>query len=215
MKNPYSVLGVSESASDEEITKAYRKLAKKYHPDLNPGDQTAAEKMSEINAAYDSIKNGSWKASQTSSSQYGYSGGYYSGSGYYGNNENGGKNYDRNTVYNAIKSCILSGRFHEALQLLSYVSEKDAMWYYYSAIANYRIGNTVTALNHIKIALSMEPDNTEFQRVFQRIQSGSEAYSQRQTGFTIPTGIFRYCAGLCLARLVCRIFQSFLVCFCH
>ena len=54
--NPYDVLGVSPDASDEEITKAYKRLAKKYHPDLNPGDQAAAERMGQINRAYDDIK---------------------------------------------------------------------------------------------------------------------------------------------------------------
>lgn len=52
------MLGVPSGASKEEVTKAYRKLAKKYHPDLNPGDEQAAKKMAEINAAYDSIMNG-------------------------------------------------------------------------------------------------------------------------------------------------------------
>lgn len=56
--DPYKVLGVPSNSSKEEVTKAYRKLAKKYHPDLNPGDDTAAKKMSEVNAAYDSIMNG-------------------------------------------------------------------------------------------------------------------------------------------------------------
>lgn len=55
--DPYQVLGVSPGASEEEIKQAYRRLAKKYHPDLNPGDQTAARKMNEINEAYDAIKN--------------------------------------------------------------------------------------------------------------------------------------------------------------
>ena len=57
-RDPYSVLGVPSGASKEEVTKAYRKLAKKYHPDLNPGDEQAAKKMAEVNAAYDSIMNG-------------------------------------------------------------------------------------------------------------------------------------------------------------
>ncbi|HXG79048.1 MAG TPA: DnaJ C-terminal domain-containing protein [Methyloceanibacter sp.] len=48
----YSVLGVAKSASAEEITKAYRKLAKKLHPDLNPGDKAAEEKFKKVNAAY-------------------------------------------------------------------------------------------------------------------------------------------------------------------
>lgn len=58
IENPYKVLGLEPGASEEEVTKAYRTLAKKYHPDLNPGDTAAAEKMSEVNAAYDMIKNG-------------------------------------------------------------------------------------------------------------------------------------------------------------
>ena len=49
--DPYKVLGVSRDASDEEIKQAYRRLAKKYHPDLNPGDQEAARKMQEIGRA--------------------------------------------------------------------------------------------------------------------------------------------------------------------
>src|ERR1700693_4662197 len=51
MKAPYSVLGVAKTAPAEEIKKAYRKLAKKYHPDLNPGDKKAEEKFKEVSAA--------------------------------------------------------------------------------------------------------------------------------------------------------------------
>ena len=52
MNDPFSVLGVSSSATEDEIKAAYRKLAKKYHPDLNPGDATAEKKMREVNEAY-------------------------------------------------------------------------------------------------------------------------------------------------------------------
>ena len=101
-KDPYSVLGVSKGATDAEIKSAYRKLTKQYHPDLHPDDPTCAEKMSEVNAAYDLIKDADsrrkYEDSQTihpgsgygyGSSPYGSYGSYgqsgYSGYGGYGN----------------------------------------------------------------------------------------------------------------------------------
>src|SRR6188474_2296152 len=53
MTDPYTVLGVGRTASDEEIRKAFRKLAKKHHPDLNPGDKAAEAKFKEISQAND------------------------------------------------------------------------------------------------------------------------------------------------------------------
>src|SRR3954467_1951800 len=50
-KDYYKTLGVSKTASQDEIKKAYRKLAVKYHPDKNPGDKKAEEKFKEINEA--------------------------------------------------------------------------------------------------------------------------------------------------------------------
>ena len=59
MNDPYTTLGVSRTASDEEIKKAYRELARKYHPDNyvnNPLADLAQDKMKEINEAYDAIE---------------------------------------------------------------------------------------------------------------------------------------------------------------
>lgn len=56
--DPYQVLGIPPSASQEEVKRAYRNLAKQYHPDLHPGDAAAAQKMNAINAAYAQIRNG-------------------------------------------------------------------------------------------------------------------------------------------------------------
>ena len=71
IEDPYKVLGVSPDASDEEIKRAYRKLAKQYHPDLNPGDEVAAKKMQQVNAAYEQIKNP--EKAQQRPGGYGYS----------------------------------------------------------------------------------------------------------------------------------------------
>jgi len=55
VKDPYATLGVSRTASAEEIKKAYRKLAKKLHPDMNPGDKKAEERFKDVSAAFDVV----------------------------------------------------------------------------------------------------------------------------------------------------------------
>ena len=104
VKNPYSVLGVSETATDEEIRAAYRNLAKKYHPDLNPNNPEAARRMNDINVAYDQIKSAdkraAYRASQAQQTYYQQGTGtnnpfqsyYRTGHGYYGGSYTGGGN---------------------------------------------------------------------------------------------------------------------------
>ena len=95
--DPFTVLGVSSSASEDEIKSAYRKLAKKYHPDLNPGDKSAEEKMKEVNEAYTralqirktghdpySDPYGSFRGSSYGGSSYGGYGSPFGRSGPYG-----------------------------------------------------------------------------------------------------------------------------------
>ena len=164
--DPYQVLGVTPDASDEEIKQAYRRLAKKYHPDRNPGDEEAARQMQRINAAYEQIKNP--EKARPNSGSYGYN-----PYGSYQQTEQG-DSYQR-----AAYQYIRFGRYQEALNTLSNADIKDARWYYLSALANDGLGNQVTALEHIRRAVSMEPDNMEYLRTLEAIQSGGATYRQQ------------------------------------
>lgn len=196
--DPYKVLGVSPDASDEEIKRAYRRLAKKYHPDLNPGDQEAARKMQEVNAAYEQIKNPE-KAQQ--SSQGGYGGGYYDPFGGAYRQQSYGESQTADQYQQAAAQYIRFGRYQEALNALDNSQERNARWYYLSALANDGLGNQVTALEHIRRAVSMEPDNPEYQQTLNQIEYGGAAYRQQAgqfRGFSIGGDP---CTNLCLCYL--------------
>lgn len=197
MDDPYKILGVSPNATDDEIKQAYRRLAKKYHPDLNPGDPVAAKKMQQVNAAYEQIKNPE-KAQRQSGGQ-----GSYGGYGYdpfggawqqtYSRQQDTGDQYQR-----AAYQYIRFGRYQEALNALNNATQKNARWYYLSALANDGLGNQVTALEHIRRAVSMEPDNRTYLDALEQIENGGAAYRRQAgsfRGFHMRGGS---CAPLCL-----------------
>ena len=177
IEDPYQVLGVSPDASDEEIKRAYRRLAKQYHPDLNPGDQEAAKKMQQVNAAYEQIKNPE-KAQPAGG--YGYGG--YDPFGGYGQRSYGGQQ-SADQYQQAAYQYIRFGRYREALNTLESCAERNARWYYLSALANDGLGNQVTALDHIRRAVSMEPDNYEYLNLLNQIEHGGSTYRQRTGDF--------------------------------
>ena len=202
IEDPYKVLGVSPDASDEEIKKAYRRLAKKYHPDLNPGDPVAAQKMQQVNAAYEQIKNP--EKAQPNPGQSSYGGyGYDPFGGAWQRTyqqESSGDQYLRSAA-----QYIRFGRYREALNVLENCAEKNARWYYLSALANDGLGNQVTALEHIKRAVSMEPDNYQYIQTLNEIENGGAAYRRQAgnfRGFTMKSSPF---ASLCLCYL-CQLF---------
>ena len=73
MRDPYEVLGVSKGANEADVKSAYRRLAKKLHPDLNPGNKKAEEQFKEVSAAHDLLsdpdKRARFDLSKTASSE--------------------------------------------------------------------------------------------------------------------------------------------------
>ena len=201
--DPYKVLGVSPDASDDEIKRAYRQLAKKYHPDLHPGDQEAARKMQEINAAYEQIKNPEKARTSSQGGQSGYGGyGYdpFGGAWQQYTQQQAGDNYQR-----AAEQYIRYRRFGEALNALNNSNQKDARWYYLSALANDGLGNRATALEHIKRAVSMEPSNYEYLQILSILERGESAYRQQAGSF----GTFRMGRSSLGSLCLCYLAQMF------
>ena len=200
--DPYKILGVSPDASDEEVKRAYRRLAKKYHPDLNPGDEQAAKMMQKINAAYEQIKNPE-KAQQQSYGSQGYGGyGYdpFGGSWQQSYSQGSGDQYQQSAY-----QYILFRRYREALNVLQSSQNRNARWYYLSALANYGVGNQVTALEHIRKAVSMEPSNMEYIQTLNRMEQGGTAYRQTAGNYRgFSTG-----APSCGSLFLCYILQLF------
>ena len=127
--DPYSVLGVPSSASDDEVKKAYRELIRKYHPDSyvnNPLSDLAEEKFKEVQEAYDQImkqrENGGYSGGYAGNYSGGYSGGYSSGQSYSSGSEDDVK-------MQAACNYINARHYREALNVLSSMSNQNARWY--------------------------------------------------------------------------------------
>lgn len=237
MFDPYSVLGVSRNASEDEIKKAYKALSRKYHPDANinnPNKAQAEEKFKEIQAAYQQIMKertsgysdgygyqGTRDRSGYGSGGYGGSSGGFGGFGYgsfggfggYGQQDTG---YEEDHYLRAAGNYIRNGYYREARTTLDNMdpANRNARWYYYSALAHAGLGSNVAALEHARKASAMEPDNYNYRSLVQRFESGGTWYEQRQASYGYPTfGNGSICMKLCLANMICNLCCGFGGCF--
>lgn len=228
MPDPYSVLGVDRNASDDELKKAYRSLSRKYHPDANinnPHKDEAEAKFKEVQQAYQQIMDErergytSGGGGSSSGSGSGYGGSFYGGygpfggfgsfDGYGGYGQSGESDSRRETTDPHLKAAanyIRSGHYREALNVLDGIKERNALWYFYSASANSGLGNNVTALEHAREAVRLEPENIQYRMLLERMESGGSWYQQRQTMYGYP-GSFdsSCCVKLCVANLLCNL----------
>ena len=170
--DPYKVLGLTPDATDEQVKQAYRRLAKKYHPDMNPGDPHAAKMMNDINAAYDQIKN---PPQQTT-----YQNAYDPFHGWYHQQQE--QTESGHSGVQAARHFIRFGSYQSAVNALQGVpaAERNAEWYYLSAVANANLGNRVTAEEHIRKAVELEPGNELYRRTQERINYSGTAYTETQ-----------------------------------
>ena len=198
MLDPYSILGVSRDATDEEIKKAYRRLSRKYHPDANinnPNKAQAEEKFKEIQQAYDQIMK---------EREFGTGAGNDGG---FGGAQNSSTYQDEEAMRRqAAANYVQSGYYQEALNVLSSLGQRNGQWYYLSAMANMGIGNNVKALNDIREAVRLEPNNSQYRMLLQRMEGGGTWYQEMQSPFGgMPSQGGDFCMKLCLANMACNL----------
>lgn len=176
MNNPYMVLGVPESASDDEVKKAYRKLSRKYHPDANvnnPNRKEAEEKFKEVQQAYDTIMK--MRSGEYQSDFGGFSYNY----------QRSNENVSQDERYLAAALDYIRARYYEqALNVLQQIQNRNAAWFYLSGMANYGVGNNIIALDHARKAYEMEPTNFRYRQFYQAMANGGNWYEQKSYSYS-------------------------------
>lgn len=181
MTDPYSVLGVGATASDEEIKRAYRELARKYHPDNyqdNPLADLAEEKMKEINTAYEEVN----RIRSGGSGNSGYS---YGGSAHQSANQQ--QSSSGNPLFQRVRQCINVGDLNTAEQLLRDVPSQNAEWHFLAGSIAYRRGWLDEARQQFQIACSADPANPEYRQAYNLMQQGGQSYRAYNTGSGMDT----------------------------
>jgi hypothetical protein len=192
-RDPYSVLGVSRDASDDEIKKAYRSLAKKYHPDNfadSPLKAQAEEKMKEINDAYDRIQK--MKSGKTDFGGFGGTSGSSNSTG----------------IYYTIRIHITARRFSEADRLLDSIpiNERGAEWHFLKGTVYYSRGWYFDAESSLQTACDMDPSNEEYRRALDMMQSRARSASAPYTTANLDNACCTcdLCTTLMCANCLCN-----------
>ncbi|MFA5761709.1 MAG: DnaJ domain-containing protein [Dehalococcoidales bacterium] len=211
VNDPYRVLGVPSTATNQEIKKSYRNLARKYHPDANPGDKSSEQKMKEINAAYDQVTRYKHTIGNTGA---GTSGSYrsndpfagYSGYGGFGGYQRSGTSYQRESAeMRSARNYINSRYYQDAIYVLNNIMDRNARWYYYSALAYAGLGDRIKAQQFAQRAVQMEPGNPDYFILLVSLQNRQQAYGQATRRYNSPFETFaKFFIGFLVLNLLAR-----------
>lgn len=190
MTDPYRVLEIPQTASMEDIKKAYRKLSREYHPDANlnnPNKEAAEEKFKQIQQAYNQI------VAERERGQSAYSSWdtqYRSG-------------YDSNEMdmkMRAAVNYINSMHYKEAVNVLDALQDRSADWYYLHAVAYSGLGSNIQAVQDAKRAVEMAPDNMRYRAFLSQLESGGQWYQNMgdSYGYERPGESMGNCCWKCL-----------------
>lgn len=196
--NPYKVLGVSETATQDEIRSAYLNLVKKYHPDKyidSDLKEVANEKLMEVNEAYELLtkKKGS-KAENGSAHQ---NSGGYSG---YGNSYSG----PNATEFARARSYISLNNLSAAKQVLDTIETRNAEWYYLYGVIYLRQGWYDKANEYLTRAYQQEPNNAEYSSAYQTIRNSGNPYTRGTGNYAGNVDTCSICSSLVCADCCCE-----------
>ncbi len=198
MNDPYTVLGVSRNASDEEVKKAYRELARKYHPDNyvnNPLADLAQEKMKEINEAYDLITRER-------------AGGAAAQSQYTGQTSRSGNSTG---PYNDARAAINSGDLNRAEMILGSITDRGAEWNFLMGSLSYRRGWMDEAARYFQTAVNMDPSNPEYRQALNYLNNAAQQPYRSAGGGMQDADPCTICGNLMVADCCCEMMGGNLI----
>ena len=191
IEDPYKVLGLEQDASLDDVKKAYRKMAKLYHPDLHPDDPEIHDKMNAVNEAYDMLTNpnkyaakqAQETATQESQTDFEVVSERQQAASY---------TITRPTVLpedspeiKEVVDYLNSNQFRNALNVLTTVPStgRNARWYYLSALANQMLGNYMPATDLMQKACQLEPQNQTYMQLLFQFQQAGQIYEKKAKPF--------------------------------